>query len=114
MENQFYRREKRSGIWRSVFRSVVQNKKLMVLLSIVGPLLLFVLFNNRGLLQRMKLENQKQMLVLRVRDLQNEQEELQRFSRLLDGDRETIEKVARERYGMIRDGETLYRVHRIK
>jgi len=86
----------------------------MILISIVGPLLLFVFFNNRGLLQRMKLENQKQALELKVRELRKEQEELQRFSKLLDGDRPTIEKVARERYGMVRDGETVYRVHRTK
>ncbi len=114
MENRFYRREKRTGVWKTIVRSVFQNKKLMVLISIGGPLLLFVLCNNRGLLQRMKLENQKQALELRVRDLRKEQEELQRFSILLDGDRPTIEKVARERYGMVRDGETLYRVYHTK
>ncbi len=114
MESRFYRREKRTGGWRTIVRSVIQNKRLIVLLSIAGPLLLFVLFNNRGLLQRMKLESQKQALELKVRELQKEGEELQHFSRLLDGDRATIEKVARERYGMVRDGETLYRVHRSK
>jgi len=86
----------------------------MILLSIGGPLLLFVLFNNRGVLQRMKLENQKEELEVRVRELQREQGELEHLSKLLDGDRAAIEKVARERYGMVRDGETLYRVQHTK
>jgi len=114
MENRYYRREKKSGGWRKIVGSVVQNRKMMVFLSIGGPLLLFVLFNNRGVLQRMKLEDQKKELEVRVRELRREQSELEQFSRLLDGDRATIEKVARERYGMVRDGETLYRVHRSK
>jgi cell division protein FtsB len=114
MENRFYRREKRTGMKKSIITRILQNKKMMIILSIAGPLLLFVLFNNRGLLQRIKLENQRQMLGLKVQELRKEQEELQRFSKLLDGDLATIEKVARERYGMIRDGETLYRVHRTK
>jgi cell division protein FtsB len=114
MENRYYRREKRSGGLRKIIGSIVQNKKMMILLSIGGPLLLFVLFNNRGVLQRMKLENQKNELEVRVQELRREQSELEQFSRLLDGDRATIEKVARERYGMVRDGETLYRVHRTK
>lgn len=112
MENRFYRREKRTGGWKRFLTAVLKNRKLLVFLSVAGPLLLFVLFNNRGVIQRMKLENQKEALETKVRTLQKEQAELRRLSALLDDDRQAIEKVARERYGMLREGETIYRVHR--
>ena len=60
----------------------------------------------------MKLEREKNALVAQVRTLREEQTELRRTSSLLDGDRRMLEKVARERYGMMREGETIYRVHR--
>jgi cell division protein FtsB len=39
---------------------------------------------------------------------------LQAQSKALEGDRAAIEKVAREKYGMLKEGETVYRVHRKK
>ncbi len=112
MENRFYRREKQAGGWRKRSVSLLRNRRILVTLSVAGPLLLFVLFNNRGVIQRIKLEQQKEALVARVRQLETDQAELRRLSQLLDGDRAAIEKVAREKYGMLRDGETIYRVHR--
>ena len=41
--------------------------------------------------------------------LRGEVDSLRVEARKLDGDPATIERVARERFGMIRDGETLYR-----
>ena len=41
--------------------------------------------------------------------LRHEVDSLRVEARKLDGDPATIERVARERFGMIRDGETLYR-----
>ncbi len=112
MENRFYRREKRTGGLRRFLGALLRNRKVLILLSVAGPLLLFVLFNNRGVVQRMRLENRKEALESQVRTLREEQAGLRRLSALLDGDRRTIETVARERYGMLRDGETIYRVHR--
>jgi len=44
-----------------------------------------------------------------VARLRHEADSLRVEARKLDGDPATIERVARERFGMIRDGETLYR-----
>ena len=44
-----------------------------------------------------------------VARLRHEADSLRVESRKLEGDPATIERVARERFGMIRDGETLYR-----
>lgn len=80
---------------------------------IVGTLLVsYVLFNNRGIITRIRLEHQRQVMIEKVRTAEDETKRLQAYLKALDGDKETIEKVAREKYGMARDGETVYKVRK--
>ena len=73
-----------------------------------------MLFGNRGILQRLRLEEQKEELQAKIRQAQDEQSQLQQQSKALDSDPKVTEKVAREKYGMIRDGETIYKVKKEK
>lgn len=85
----------------------------VVLLGI--PFLLFVTFSNKGILQRMKLEEEKKLWQQKVQQAQIEQQRLQQQSKALDMDTSqggTVEKVAREKYGMVREGETVYKVRK--
>ncbi|MDE3058454.1 MAG: septum formation initiator family protein [Bacteroidota bacterium] len=91
-----------SGMW--------ANKKLSTVIAIGFILLLYALFNNNGILQRIRLEHSKQELKEKIEHAQQEQKQLLEQSKALDGDKEAIEKVAREKYGMIRKGEKVYRV----
>ena len=80
---------------------------------IVGTLLVsYVLFNNRGIIARIRLEHQRQIVIEKVRTAEDETKRLQAYLKALDGDKATIEKVARERYGMARVGETVYKVRK--
>lgn len=45
----------------------------------------------------------------RVAELRQEIDSLRAWADSLESDRATLERLARERYGMIRDGETIYR-----
>jgi cell division protein FtsB len=45
-----------------------------------------------------------------IRSAEAENKRLQAESKALDGDKKVIEKVAREKYGMVREGETVYKV----
>ncbi len=45
----------------------------------------------------------------RVADLRRQIDSLRAWTDSLENDRETLERLARERYGMILDGETIYR-----
>ncbi len=80
---------------------------------IVGTLLVsYVLFNNRGVIARVRLEHQRQVMIDKVKAAEDETKRLQAYLKALDGDKETIEKVAREKYGMAREGETVYKVRK--
>ena len=46
----------------------------------------------------------------KIREADAETKALQAQSKALDGDKKAIEKVARERYGMVRQGEKVYKV----
>jgi cell division protein FtsB len=64
-------------------------------------------YGTRDLLRLRAQERREQE---RIRRLRIEVDSLQRVERLLRTDSATQERVAREVYGMIRDGETLYQV----
>lgn len=92
----------------------LRNKRVVLALVVGIPIALYVLFGSRGVVQRVKLENQKAELEAKVREAEAETQRLQSESRALDGNKEAIEKVAREKYGMIRKGETVYKVNKKK
>jgi cell division protein FtsB len=108
----FYRKlDKRGGLG-AALKKLLSNRRLVLALVLGLPLVLFVLFGNRGVVQRVRLQAQKTELEQKIREAEAEARRLQQESRALDGDRKTIEKVAREKYGMVREGETVYRVAR--
>ena len=50
----------------------------------------------------------------KIANAQKEQLRLQQVSKALDKDPKMIEKVAREQYGLVREGETVYKVKKDK
>jgi cell division protein FtsB len=109
MDSGYYRKRK-SFDWRSALRKLLRNRKLLFGLSLGIPLAGVVLFGNHGLVRRARLLDEKATLQLRILEQEKEIARLGAESRALDGDRKTIERVAREKYGMARAGETVYRV----
>lgn len=91
--------------------SALIGKKNLVILLLVGiPVVSFILFSPRGVVKRLSLEAEKSSLEQEVAEAEATQAKLVRESRDLDHDQRVIEKRAREKYGMIRAGETVYRV----
>jgi cell division protein FtsB len=111
-DGDFYRKLDRRVDLRLALKRLLSNRRLVLGLALGVPLALFVLFGNRGVVQRVRLQAQKAELEQKIREAEAEARRLQQESRALDGDRKTIEKVAREKYGMVREGETVYRVAR--
>ena len=61
-----------------------------------------------------RIRNQKEQIDLlraEIRKMKSENEALRRHVSLLESDPATIEKIARERYGMIKPGESVYMVY---
>jgi cell division protein FtsB len=112
MDNQYYRkaRPKVTG-W---LTKTLKNRNVLLSLLVIVPATSFVTFSNKGILQRVSLESQKHQIEEKILHAQEEQTRLREQSRALDSDPRAIENVARERYGMIREGETVYRVKKDK
>jgi len=112
MDNLFYRRKKKAFDLAAVVKKIVRNKRLVLAVVVGVPLATYLVFGNRGILQRVRLQQQKNGLEMKIRTAEADSQALQAESKALDGDRKAIEKVARERYGMVRDGEKVYKVNR--
>jgi len=112
MDNLFYRRKKKAFDIAGLVRKLIRNRRLVVALVIGVPLAVYLVFGNRGILQRVRLQQEKTELETKIREAETETRALQAESKALDGDRKAIEKVARERYGMVREGEKVYKVNR--
>lgn len=110
MDTKFYRKIKKQVSPQNIFEKIKENKRFSVLLFGLFILLMFVLFNSNGVVQRFRLENQKKEFMEKIRLAEEEQKKLKDQSKALEGDKKAIEKVAREKYGMVREGEKVYKV----
>lgn len=129
MDIQYYRKflpasvhsRRQAGKFRKIilsgFRRLWKRPVLRWVVLLGIPFLLFVTFSNKGILQRMRLEEEKKLWQEKVGQAQTEQQQLQQQSKALETDTSpggAVEKVARERYGMVREGETVYKVKKEK
>ena len=108
MEDQYYRKpQPKLGGW---FKKYLRKRGVILFLLIALPALSFMMFSNKGIFQRYSLESDKKEIQLKIQEAHQEQLKLQQQSKSLDSDPKAIEKVAREKYGMIKAGETVYKV----
>jgi cell division protein FtsB len=110
MEGEFYRKLQPQNWFRQKTRSLFKNRRRTAIFVLGFLLLLYVLFNNKGVVTRIQLERQRDAAVQRLKEAEAESLRLQQQLKALEGDMKTIEKIARERYGMAREGETVYRI----
>ena len=107
---EYYRKPQTQSAAKSLLKKVFRNKRRSVLLLFVTLLLSYLLFANNGIIARVKLERQRTEMIEKVRQAEEETKKLQAQIKALESDKKTIEKVAREKYGMVRPGEKVYRV----
>jgi cell division protein FtsB len=110
MDNLFYRKDTSRSRLKTAFKRLLGNRRALALVVIGLPLVLYLLFGSHGVIRRAQLTSEKQELEQKIRNAEEETRSLQAQSKSLDGDKKAIEKVAREKYGMIREGETVYKV----
>ena len=106
----FYRKLKTPAPLHDAIKKFLRNKRAVV--TVLGCILFggYVVFSNHGILKRIQLQKEKAELEQKIRTAEEEGKSLQQQSKALDVDRKAVEKVARERYGMARQGETVYKV----
>ena len=110
MEDRFLRKVRKPRWVRGIAKKAFKTRRRAVVLIFGTLLVSYVMLNNRGIVARVRLEHQRQVMIDRVKAAEEENERLQSYLKALDGDKKTIEKVAREKYGMAREGETVYKV----
>lgn len=92
------------------WRKSKRGRRFGLILLVGIPIIGYVLLNPHGMIQRVRLELAKREMAEKLREAELEQQRLQDLSKRLENDKRTIEKVAREKYGMLREGETVYKV----
>ncbi len=117
MEDQYLRKKRRRHILREIARVLFKTKRRTLIVLLFSVILSYVTFNSHGIIQRIRLEMQKKTLEQKIQGAEAENKRLQEESKALEGDstsgiagKQMIEKVAREKYGMVREGETVYKV----
>jgi len=79
---------------------------LLILLVIVS----YAVFGKKGILQRVELEMENKELQQKLKYEQEKSIMLQKEIEELKSSEKKIEKVAREKYGMTKEGEEIYKV----
>ena len=91
-------------------RKRLTRRRLVLAILVLVPVLGFVLFSKRGVIARAGLEMEKKEVFEDIRQARVQQDSLRTVIRQLQTDTLLIEKLAREKYGMIKPGETVYSV----
>jgi cell division protein FtsB len=114
MEDQFYRNLQPDRFLKKVVKNAAKNKRRTIILVALFLLFLYLLFDNKGIITRIRLEAQHREWIEKLKSDSMETKRLQEQIKALEGDKKTIEKTAREKYGMTREGETVYQVKKEK
>ncbi|MSR82204.1 MAG: septum formation initiator family protein [Candidatus Latescibacteria bacterium] len=84
--------------------------RLGLALLVLGGILYLFVAGDEGLLEIRRQSQALSVLQARVDQLQAENDSLRQILTMLEHDKDYIEKVAREEYGMVKPGEKVYRL----
>ncbi|MFP4369649.1 MAG: FtsB family cell division protein [Candidatus Kapaibacterium sp.] len=93
------------------FKKITENKKSRFYLSVAAVLviiLFFFLFSSHGLIKRVSLESEMSDIMDDISTERIIHDSLKQRIKMLQKDTSEIERVAREKYGMVKPGEKVY------
>lgn len=114
MDEQYYRKANSKTSASGWFKKQMKKRNLILSVVVIVPVVSFMTFSNKGLLKRMSLESEKRAILEKIDEAKMEERKLGEQSKALESDPKAIEKVAREKYGMVKPGETVYKVKKEK
>jgi cell division protein FtsB len=80
------------------------------MVPLVGIAAYYAIFGGEySLMEMRRLDREKKLEAARLKQTRNEVTHLRSWTDSLERDSATLERIARERYGMIKNGERLYR-----
>ena len=86
------------------------NWPLLGWLSFIIFLIIHLIFNDLGLIKMFELQSKKKQLQAEIKDLKTKIDEKNQEIYALENDYAYIERIAREKYKMVKKGEKVYRV----
>lgn len=102
--------EKGESILVKVLRFIKYNKFFTLLVLIIISFVVYAIFAEKGLLTRFKFINEKTRLEKQLLEEKKKQDTLRKEVDSLNKSDEKIERVAREKYGMTKEGEIIYKI----
>jgi len=88
------------------------KRSRLLLLLCSFAILWFLFFDTHSFVTKLQLENQKKELIERTEEYRQKTAGLEQKIEDLENNRELIEKIAREDYGMKKPEETVYKIQR--
>jgi cell division protein FtsB len=103
-------KEKGESILVKILRFIKYNKFFTLLGLIIISVVIYAIVADKGLLTRLKFQREKTKLEKQLIDEKKKQDTLRKEIDSLNNSDEKIERVAREKYGMTKEGEVIYKI----
>lgn len=101
---------KDDGFFKNVVRYIFTRRKFFLYLLVLLAISSYAIFGKKGILQRVELEMENRQLKERLTGEQQKTLMLQKEIEEIKTSDKKIEKVAREKFGMVKEGEEIYKV----
>lgn len=98
------------GFFKNVFRYIYYRRRFFIYLIVLLIIIAYAVFGKKGILQRVELEMENKELQQKLKDEQERTSYLQKEIEALKNSQKKIDEVAREKYGMVKQGEEIYKV----
>jgi len=102
--------KEKDSLIKTIARFIKYNSRVVFAIVFFLGLISLAAFGNKGLIQRIQLESEKKDLEEILKAEIKKTEELQKEIEELKSSDSKIEKVAREKYGMTREGEKIHKI----
>ena len=109
MRKNFYKKSLKRNKPGSLLIFQKQFFKGIVFLVFFSLIIVFI-FGDHGLLKLYKIKNERQVIQKRIASLREEREKLKGEKIKIENDLNYIEKIAREKYKMVKPGEKIFKV----
>lgn len=102
--------EVRESLLKKIIRFFKYNKLALIFIVVILFQSGIALFSSKGLVTRLKLETEKKQFEKQLIDEMKRTDSLKQEIKELNTSDKKIEKVAREKYGMTKDGEKIIKI----
>ncbi len=102
--------KQKDSLFKTIARFIKYNSRIVFVIVFFIGLISLSVFGNKGLIKRIQLESEKKELEEILKAEIKKSEELQKEIEELKSSDNKIEKVAREKYGMTKEGEKVHKI----